>query len=190
MKIGAVVLAAGGSLRLGQAKQLLTYRGKAFVRLSAEAALDSGCSPVVIVLGQEREKITTELHNLPVELVFNRNWERGIGSSISAAVKAASHCDALIILACDQPYVTSALLNKIIAAHQETEMSMVASAYADTVGVPALFAHRWFEQLLSLGDNQGAKSLLTARLDEVGQVDFPQGAIDIDTSGDYETLQG
>ncbi len=107
MKVGAIVLAAGGSARLGQAKQLLTYRGKTLVRRSAQAAIDAGCSPVIVVLGCERKKIASELRDLPVEIVSNEHWERGLGNSLRLGVEAAADCDALVILVCDQPHVSA-----------------------------------------------------------------------------------
>ena len=91
-------------------------------------------------------------------------------------------------MACDQPYVTSELLRQLIVQQQQTQKPMAASAYAGTVGVPALFVRLCFEELLSLGDKQGAKSLLTARPDETARVDFPEGVIDIDTPDDYGAL--
>ena len=188
MKIGAVVLAAGSSSRLGQPKQLLQYQGKSLVRHAAEAALGAGCRPVAVVVGAGREEIAGALGDLALQLLPNDLWKHGIGTSIRAGVEALQDCDALILLACDQPHVDGALLRELIAAHQETQKPMVASTYADTVGVPALFARLCFEELLSLGDEQGAKSLLTARPDEVVRVDFPQGATDIDTLDDYQDL--
>lgn len=190
MKIGAVVLAAGSSSRLGQPKQLLQYRGKSLVRHAAEAALGASCRPVAVVVGAGREEIAGALGDLGLRLLPNDSWKRGIGTSIRAGVEALQDCDALIILACDQPYVEGALLRQLVVQQQQTQKPMVASAYANTVGVPALFARCCFEELLSLGDEEGAKSLLTVRPDEVAWVDFPQGATDIDTPDDYKLLQG
>jgi molybdenum cofactor cytidylyltransferase len=188
VKIGAVILAAGGSARLGQPKQLLRYCGEPLVRHAARAAIGAGCSPVTVVVGPERNKTADSLHDLGVVILPNESWQYGIGTSIRAGVEALKNCDTLIILACDQPYVDSTLIRQLAARHQETQRPMVASAYAGTLGVPALFARSCFEQLLSLGDEQGAKVLLTARPTDVAQVDFPDGAVDVDTPEDWERL--
>ena len=79
MKVGAIVLAAGGSQRFGGPKQLLVYEGDTLVRRAARAAL-AVRGPVVVVVGREREMIAHELRGLPVTVVPNDNWERGIGS--------------------------------------------------------------------------------------------------------------
>ena len=186
MKIGAIVLAAGPSSRLGQAKQLLIYRGITLVRRSAQAALEAGCAPVIAVLGFERERIATELRDLPVTMVANENWECGIGSSLRAGMgAAATGCDAVVILTCDQPHVSAAVVRRLIDAHEKTTRPIVASAYAETRGVPALFARTCFPALQSLPDDRGAKSLIaTAREAEIALIDFPEGAIDIDTPQD------
>ena len=187
MKIGAVVLAAGGSARLGQAKQLLPYRGQTLVRRSAQAALKAGCAPVIVVLGFEHERISAQLCDLPVEIAHNQHWERGMGSSLRLGVQAASDCDALVLLACDQPHVTPEVVQRLVETHRKTNRPIVASAYAATRGVPALFTRARFPALLSLADERGAKSIITAAgEEEVALIDFPEGAIDIDTRQDYE----
>jgi molybdenum cofactor cytidylyltransferase len=186
--IAAIVLAAGGSSRLSQPKQLLRFEGESLVRRAARAALDADCTPVVVVVGQQREPVVAALHDLSVTLVPNDFWEGGIGTSIRAGVRSLSDSDALIILTCDQPHVDATLIRQLVARHEETQKPMVASAYAGTFGVPALFGRSCFEQLLSLGDEQGAKVLLTARPNDVAQVDFPEGAIDVDTPEDWARL--
>ncbi len=188
MKIGAVVLAAGGSARLGQPKQLLLYRGESLVRRSADAALQAGCTPVVIVLGWNREKIAGALHNLPVALLPNDDWESGIGRSLRGGVRAVEDVDAVVILACDQPYVDASLVHRLIEAHERTGQPIVACTYCGTLGVPALFARAHFSELLSLPDEQGAKAIIAAHPAGVARVDFPEGAIDIDTLEDYRNL--
>ncbi len=188
VKIGAIVLAAGSSSRLGQSKQLLVYRGQSLVRRSAQAALNAGCAPVVIVLGAESDRIADELRDLPVTILINENWARGQGNSLRAGVRAAEDCDALVILLCDQPQTDAALLRRLIDTHLSSGQPMVASAYAGTLGVPALFACSCFKQLLSLGDDAGAKALLRTRPGEVASVAFPEGALDVDMPEDLRSL--
>lgn len=190
VKIGAVVLAAGSSSRLGQPKQLLEYEGQSLVRRAAQAALDAGCDPVAVVVGHGREKVIAALHELPATLVPNDDWERGIGASIRAGVDRLRASDALILLVCDQPKVDASLLRELIAGQEQTGQPMVATRYASTQGVPALFTRDRFAQLLSLGDETGAKRLLLARPAEVATVDFPAAAWDIDTPADLRSLDG
>lgn len=190
MKIAALVLAAGGSSRLGQPKQLLPYEGRTLVRRAVEAAIDGGCSPVIVVVGRDRDAVAEELKDLAIEIVPNECWAHGIGSSIREGVGALPDVDAVAILACDQPHISAELLRKLITQQELTQKPMVASVYAGTVGIPALFTRARFPQLLSLGDKPGAKSLLLAQPNELATIDFPSGQIDIDTAQDYADLSG
>lgn len=191
-KIGAIILAAGGSSRLGQPKQLLPFRGKTLVRTVVDAAREAGCSPVVVVIGSNGEKIHRELEHANVIEVQNANWLRGIDSSIRIGVQALTNhepdVDAILLLVCDQPAVNAAHLEGLIATYRATNKEIVASFYADTVGVPALFNRVLFEELLSLDEERGAKSIILRNRERVAQLAFPAGAIDIDSWEDWERL--
>jgi molybdenum cofactor cytidylyltransferase len=187
VKIGAVVLAAGGSSRFGEPKQLLIYEGETLVRHAARAA--TACAPVVVVVGREREQIAAELKDLPVMIVPNESWERGLGGSLRCGLAALPDCDALVTMTCDQPKVDDCVLDRLISAYKATGKPIVACSYAETLGVPALFARRIFEELRLLSDDQGAKSIILRHRAEVEAIDFPEGAIDIDTPADYARAQ-
>ena len=191
---GAVILAAGGSSRFGRPKQLLPFGGKTLVRTIIDAACEAGCSPVVVVIGSNGEKIRPELAHANVIEVRNANWQRGIGSSIRSGVQAltdhAPDVEAILLLVCDQPAVNAPVIEDLIATHETTKKAIVASSYADTLGVPALFDHFLFERLLSLSDEAGAKSIIMQNPERVAQFAFPEGAIDIDTWEDWEKLNG
>lgn len=190
--IGAVVLAAGGSSRLGRPKQLVLYRGETLVLRAARAARVAGCTPVIVVAGDEREQLTEELSPLDVQLCHHATWTRGIGSSIRAGVAHAlalnQSLDALVLLVCDQPFVSAEIITTLLAARARTQKRAIACAYLGTVGVPALFDRTFFPALIALRDEQGAKQLLTAHPAEIACVDFPRGAIDIDTPDDCRLL--
>ena len=95
---------------------------------------------------------------------------------------------AVVLLVCDQPFVTVCTINDLITVREKTHKSIVASTYADTLGVPALFAHCFFQELLSVGDEAGAKSIILRKRERVAQFAFPQGNLDMDTLHDYEEL--
>jgi molybdenum cofactor cytidylyltransferase len=189
VKVAAIVLAAGGSTRLGRPKQLLEFRGETLIRRAVRAAQEAGCAQIVVVVGRERDKIENALTDFPATIAPNELWERGPGTSIRAGVAALTGADAAIILACDQPHVDGKLLRQIIAMHQQTQKPLIACAYAETRGIPVLFAASFFGRLLSLGDDEGAKALLFATPHDTASVPFPAGAIDIDTPEDYRALQ-
>ncbi len=189
-QIAAIILAAGGSSRLGQPKQLLPFRDKTLVRTIINAACEAGCSPVVVVIGSDAEKLHRELAHANVVEVQNANWQRGIGSSIRSGVQAlrdhAPDVEATFLLACDQPAVNARLIEGMIAMHLATKKDIVASSYADTVGIPALFDRSLFEDLLSLGAEAGAKSIILQNDDRVARFAFSEGVIDIDTLEDWK----
>src|SRR3984957_901398 len=112
--IAAILLAAGGSVRMGRRKQLLTYQGRTLLRRAAEAAVEAGCSPIVVVLGCEAERMAPELSDLPVIASVNIDWERGIGSSIkhgaARLLTLSPRVDAALILLSDQPLVNAQTL--------------------------------------------------------------------------------
>ena len=188
--IGAVILAAGESSRLGQPKQLVQFRGKSLVRRIVDAATEAGCSPITIVLGSDSKKIEDELAGTGVAIVKNENWRAGIGTSIRAGVQnllsQAPNLEAIVLLVCDQPFVDARVIKGLIELRQKTNKSIVASAYSGTLGVPALFNRSCFQELLALGDDTGAKSIIMRNRERVAEFPFPQGEIDIDTVADYE----
>jgi len=191
MRVGAVVLAAGGSIRFGKPKQLAIFQGEPLVRRIVTAAKDAGCAPVVVVAGAIQ--ITPELAGLPISIAVHRRWSNGLGSSIAVGLKHAleivANLDAAILLTCDQPFVNAAILRQLIQLHLEDGKSIVASAYAETLGIPALFGRSCFADLLQLRGDMGAKGIILARRNDVTPFDFPAAAIDIDTTADYEKLR-
>lgn len=193
-KIAALILAAGSSSRLGQPKQLLQFRGESLLRRVVGAATGAGCSPIVVVLGAEGERVAAELRETNVVPVEHENWRRGIGSSIRAGLREllAAHPDlaAVVLLACDQPLVDAKTIVDLKETRAETKKPIVASRYAETLGIPALFARAYFDELLMLDDNAGAKELILTHRENVAEYFFADGAIDIDTAADYERLVG
>lgn len=190
--VGLILLAAGASTRMGTAKQLLPYQGCSLLCYMAQVALASCCQPTVVVLGAHADRIKQEIMSLPLQMVENNHGSTGMGSSIRVGVQqiiAAQSLDAVVVMVCDQPLVTSSHLNRLIAAYEVTHRPVIASAYANTLGVPALFSHSLFLDLLSLNATVGAKPLIKQYLDRVYAVPFPEGAIDLDTPEDYSQFQ-
>ena len=191
-RIGAVILAAGGSSRFGQSKQLIPFRGKSLVRRIVDAACEACCAPVVVVIASEDGKLLRELDRAGIAIVQNHQWERGIGSSIRRGIEALTNgskaVEATVLLVCDQPAVDARVIQRLIALRETTGKNIVASSYANTLGVPALFTRSVFQELLSLDDDAGAKSIVLRTPERVASLSFPEGQIDIDTWEDWEKL--
>ena len=189
---GIIILAAGNSSRLGEPKQLLRYNNKSLIKHVAEEAVTAIGNPVIIVTGANHGLILNEINTIPVQLVFNENWRQGMASSISTGLNALlnthSSMSGVIIAVSDQPFVTAALFSDLIKIAQSTSKGIAASSYEDTLGTPVLFQKQYFEHLLNLKGSEGAKKLLKLFREDVAEVLFPLGQIDIDTKEDYVNL--
>lgn len=202
--VGAVVLAAGGSSRLGQPKQLLTFGGEMLVRRAVRAAAEAGCDPVIVVVGGTGDAVRAELdiresrisfssalgNAAQILVVENADWRNGVGTSIRRGLEElAGKVEAVVLLTCDQPFVDASIIGRLIAAREKTGRPIAACRYANTLGVPALFDRSCFEALLGLPDASGAKPLIEARREDAASIAFQDGAIDIDTPEDFERLK-
>lgn len=187
--IRIAILAAGSSTRLGHPKQLLKIRGESLIRRTARTALATHL-PVSIVLGSTAETIQNELQGLPVAILLNSEWQEGLASSVRCAVGyAAGAADALLIMTVDQPLVTEALLKRLVDTFLAGAVSLVACRYAGTVGVPALYSRALFPELAALHGDIGAKSVIERHRTDAALIDFPEGAVDIDTPEGFKTLR-
>lgn len=192
--VAAVVLAAGSSSRMGSPKQTLQFRGESLLRRAAQAALDAGCHPVVVVTGAHRELCRRELDGLDVLEVFNAGWETGMASSIRAGVQllndAQAGIAAAVLMLCDQPRVTANVIHGLIAAHRATESPVIASTYGGSFGVPVLFSRALFDELTQLEGMSGAKEIIRRHASQARFLPFEGGEVDVDTPEDFSRLLG
>lgn len=188
--IAILILAAGSSSRMGQSKQLLKVEGEPLLVKVVKAALQADGSPVVVVLGANEPAHRQALRHLPVSIVSNPEWAKGMGSSIKVGlqylISQGSAVDGVLMMVCDQPMVTAAYLKFVISKFQKAHI--VASQYAHTLGVPALFSKEYFPELLQLKDDEGAKKIIQKNFHAIITLPFPEGAIDLDTPGDYRNF--
>ena len=188
--VALLLLAAGASTRMGRPKQLLPYRGRTLLRHAAETAVAAGCAPIVLVTGALHDELLAEIVGLPILAVHNPDWETGMASSIRAglAAVAAAAPRAVLVMLTDQPLVTPELLRQLIVQQHATQAPIVAAAYGETLGVPAIFDKSLLPELLKLQGAQGAGRLIARLGAAVGQVAFPAGLLDVDTPAQYTAL--
>lgn len=191
--VGLVLLAAGASVRLGRPKQLLTYNGQTLLNHSIHNALDSGAQPVVVVLGAHAQQLQEKIKKDAVHLMVNANWQEGMASSIRCGVnyllETAPSVEGLILMVCDQPYVTTSLLNELMEAHEKSGKQIIACSYENSFGPPAFFHQSLFDELLQLKGDIGARSVVRQHTDMVDVIPFPGGDVDVDTEADYERIK-
>lgn len=192
MNTGIIILAAGGSTRLGRPKQLLTYKGKTLLNIVSDAAVGTGLRPVVTVLGASAKEIGLAHQNNNIDYVINNDWQQGMSTSIvlglSTLLNKQPNLENVIITVADQVFITTELFKKLNTQQQITGKGIIASAYSKTMGTPVLFNKKYFQHLLALRGDSGAKSLFKLYPSDIETVAFDKGSIDIDTESDYEDL--
>ncbi|SHH61091.1 nucleotidyltransferase family protein [Flavobacterium defluvii] len=191
-KTGIVILAAGNSSRLGRPKQLLEYKESTLLKNTVSEALKVPNSFVLVVTGANKVIIEKELNSAEITLCFNAEWENGMSSSIVKGLNELlllnPDSEECIFAVCDQPFVTSLVFENLIQESHKTEKGIAASAYSETLGTPVLFHKKYFNELLELKGQEGAKKIIKKYWDDVVSVPFEKGNIDIDTAEDYEKL--
>lgn len=190
---GAIILAAGNSSRLkGEQKQLLEFQGKTFLRRAAKIAVAANFHSIVVVLGANPEYLRKEIEDLPLRIVINEQWATGMSSSIKTGlaelIKEANR-EAVVIMLCDQPLVTTKTLVNLCEIFAQTGKPIAACAYENTVGVPALFSSGVFDELMNLHESEGAKKIIEKYAEKTALVPAPEAALDVDTTEDYEKLK-
>ena len=177
---------------MGRPKQLLPYKGTSLLEHTVDTANNADANPVIVVLGANAVLLEKEIAKKKVHIVENKEWKEGMASSVRCGLNTLLHIapssDAAIIMVCDQPFVSSSLLNELITTQKNTGKLIVTSQYKNAIGPPALFHKSIFPLLLELKGDAGARKIIEQRMDEVATVLFAQGNIDIDTEADYKSL--
>jgi molybdenum cofactor cytidylyltransferase len=190
---GIVILAAGSSTRLGQPKQLLEFQGTSLIQRITQIAVKAVQKPVVVILGANSSLIHSQLTHLPVHIVNNPDWPQGMTSSIrkglSALLYYSPDTEGVIFAVCDQPYITPDLFLEMISVGSKSHKPIVACLYNNVFGTPVLFKKEYFDALLALKDNEGARKIIQKHPESVEAVPFPKGIFDVDTMQDYVALQ-
>ena len=190
---GIVILAAGASTRLGKPKQLLQYHGKTLLNHAVNEATNAKADAVVVILGKNADLFQNEIDKEKVHVVINKDWEEGMASSVrlglDALLNRKPYMDAVIFMVCDQPHISSSVLNELITTQQKTTKQIVTCDYGESIGPPALFHKKYFRELAKLNGDVGARNIIQQNMHDVATILFPEGKIDIDTNDDYEKLK-
>jgi len=186
-----IILAAGSSSRLGQAKQQLVFQGSSLLQRAITAGLRSECMRPLVILGARHEILSREINPEQVDILINPNWQEGMATSIKVGIQRLMEkgaADQVILMLCDQPYVDEKILNQLIAAKKKTDKAIIACSYQNTAGVPALFDRSIFPHLMQLKGKEGAKKIIQRYGESLSLLPFPLGRFDIDTPDDYRRL--
>ncbi len=192
-----VILAAGGSTRLGRPKQLLPLNGKTLLRRAVELGAAVGCRKIYVVLAREDPRMLAEIRGISeaVTPVINAQWRQGIGTSIKKGGEAAfgdlsgqsTGVDAVLFTTCDMPLIDAEFIQRLMGLCS-ADAPLAAAGHENGPGIPAIFGRRFASALASLPDQAGCKSILVENLGRCAILPLGEKALDIDTAEDMHKL--
>jgi molybdenum cofactor cytidylyltransferase len=188
-EINAIILAAGGSVRMGTGKMLLPYRGMTIIEKVIENVLKAGIDRIIVVTGSGKEEITKVIRRLPVEQIYNDNWKTGMLSSVKCGFRSLPEtCRAAIIFLGDQPMIDSKTIEEVTYAYRKTGKGIIMPVYNKKRGHPLLIDKKYSVELDKLNPDEGLRMLAHKFPVDVLEVETDDPAIlkDIDTPEDYK----
>lgn len=186
-----LILAAGESSRMGEAKQLLPLGDTTLLGRCLRICQESKIGPVWIVLGARADKIRKSLPEGGYQIAINKAWKEGMGSSIAVGLQVIEQdpqVDEVMIVLADQVKLTSRSLQDFHAAYTASHKSIAVSVSKVGPGPPSIFDRRWFGALARLNGDQGAKQVVHSNPSEVVKIAHHHAGYDIDTTEDYTQL--
>ncbi len=181
----ALVLAAGGSRRLGRAKQLLHRDGETLVPRMVRLAAATRPQRLLLVTGADAESIGQAAAGLGAENLFNRDWTLGLSSSLKCAAAALSGFGgAVLVLGCDQPALEADHLEALLHGAGSASSGCAATAHGDAAGIPAVVTMALMQACMQMQGDRGLGAQLTAMADAVWRMDAPELRLDIDHEDD------
>jgi molybdenum cofactor cytidylyltransferase len=190
-RVSAILLAAGTSSRMGQAKQLLPLGSSTVLAQTLAHTRAAAVDEVVLVLGSSAESIRHHLSLDGVKVVVNPSYEQGMASSLRTGLSALDpqSAAALIILG-DQPFTSPQTLDRIIQAYRDTGAPIVIPTWQGTRGNPVLLDRSLFSEALALQGDVGCRAIFSRHLEEILNVEVEENGVllDIDDRADYERL--
>jgi molybdenum cofactor cytidylyltransferase len=190
-KVSGVILAAGGSVRMGQPKILLDWKGKPLIWHAVQKAAQAGLDPIIVVLGAVVEPAVDAIDEFCVKTIENPEWKNGQSTSLKAGIMALPvDVKAAIIMLADQPFIPVELLEHEKDLFLNHQASLVAPRVDKRPSTPVLFARDYFEELVTnITGDQGGRILLS-KYPVTWLEDYPDNVFkDIDTLSDYQNLR-
>jgi len=185
-----VILAAGGSERLGVPKQLLDWGGSPFISQIIKNALESRLMPLIVVTGAGHAEIEKACRDFPVRIVHNERWAEGQATSMQLGLAALPEdCQGVVFLLSDQPQVSPLLIRGLIERFSAHRNPITAPQIAGRRGNPVLFARETFDALRSVTGDQGGRAVMQQfKVDWLPWVD-DRALLDVDQEGDLARLR-
>ena len=191
--IAVVILAAGASTRMRTPKQLLKWNSSTLIEHTIKTALNSSAKEIIVVLGANFESIISKIEQYPITILNNEAWKVGLGKSLAFGInyikQSNKNFNACLVTLADQPFIDAEFLNTLINEFQPNKKQIIATSYNnEKQGVPVIFDEFYFDELLKLNDDSGAKQLLNKYKSSLKTFKPDIENVDLDTKSDYETL--
>ena len=192
MDTAVLILAAGTSRRMGSIKQLLPWKSSNLLTHTVQQAIGLDTAATFVVLGAHYETIKTQIVNLPVNILYHKNWNEGMGTSLTYGLSVIAQSDinykSVLILLCDQPLIDTLYLKQLLKTEEDHPEKIIASFYKEGYGVPVIFPKKYFKDLLKLNGDKGAKKIILKFQKEVITINGQDQCIDVDTPKSYKAL--
>ncbi|PQJ79582.1 nucleotidyltransferase family protein [Polaribacter porphyrae] len=186
--IAVLVLAAGKSSRMKNIKQLIKIDYKFLLEITLEKAKKIAPKNTYCVLGANAEKIKNKVDFNNIQIIINKGFEEGLSSSIIQSIKffknVPLNLKGVLILLADQPAIHQSYLEEMVHLFKEKPVKIIASKYNQTYGVPALIPSIYFDDLLKIKGDKGAKTFLENNMHNIISTLSKTNLIDIDTQRD------
>ncbi len=191
LRIGAVVLAAGASTRMGRNKLLLPIEGEAMVHRTVRRVRDAGCDPIVVVTGHDAARVREALAPLDVAFATSAEPTGPTSASLHAGLRALpDDVDAAVVMLADMVQVTTPMLSAVLAGMREGTAPLGVSRYGDVLAPPLVFRRALWPELLAWHGEGCGKAVVRAHQAEARMHDWPVDALqDVDTPDDYAALR-
>ncbi len=190
-KLWTIVLAAGGSSRLGRPKQFIRWRGRTLLARTLTIAEQVTPGRIIVVVGASRARSRAVVRRFAPHalVVANSQWRDGMSGSLERglAILPAS-ARAALLLTVDQPLITARHLDRLIAMWSRRPNFAAAASYASRIGVPAILTRRIWRATRHGSGDVGARNILRRNADRVTKVELPAAAIDVDTPSDLARI--
>lgn len=188
MGIGAIILAAGESRRMGKPKLLLPFGDETIIEAVVKSLIQSKADEVLVVLGADSGKIEEKIKNLPLKTTVNPHYKKGMLSSVQWGFKVISeHIQGVLVCLGDQPSIPADVIDKVIDAFKKTKKGIVVPTYKKIRGHPVLIDIKYRNEIWDLSSDVGLRGVVYNHPEDTIEVEVGSPAIlrDIDDPGDY-----
>jgi len=188
--VSAVILAAGKSERFGKTKQLAALGNKTVLQCTLDNYIKSSADEVIVVLGYRYKEIQERLGNTRAKLIFNPEFETGMGSSLVEGIKhIRKDAEGILLALADQPFVDSTIINRLIDVFKSNVKGIIIPVYQGKRGNPVILSSAYKSELLKISGDMGGREIVKSHPEDIQEieVDCKGILIDIDTQEQYES---